>query len=425
MEKLQVPSFVNERSFNVQKQNSYLEIRENRIVKIKKRREALRKIKIAVGGTILGTAVICSTLFLSKSKEKEEPKPVILTVEQHEEIRKLNEVKEKIKDFFGKNKEEIINDEEKVVFIESGLPAQSIEQEMEPVKANKTKPKSRDNVKEIAIKSDIEEIEVEYKDTNVSSNYDIVKKFMNDDLKSKFDNASEVYGCNSDLLVALSTQETTLGHGSFSKTAKGIMQIENVNCGNVYNQYNFRTNEMEKVSFSKLNLDSNNDNIKAGSIMLQDVLKNYDYNVLFALQAYNFGPGLVDKAISMAEEELGKSKYELTYDDVHPYFKYIHNNPSKFVRNWGRGTYGDGNYSDNVRQYLNERILSTKIVKNDLIYNNIYDFETGKCIKQYTTDNTRPGLYYDKENKIYLTDDDISDVVTQLNERLKSNNKKY
>ncbi len=430
MEGIQIPNFVNERHYAIQRENEYLKKEINRVVRIKKRKKQLKKIKIFVAGTILGTAVICSTIFIIKSKKEKEDKPIILTIEQYNNLQKLNELKEKINNVFGNKKVEIKEDNEKTIYtvIEEPINEEKNDLDILTIKKEKSAIEKENNIKKEIVEEpfdDIKELEVEYKDTDISENYEIVDKYLTDDYKTMFDNASKMYGTNSNLLIAISAQETTLGHGSFSGSARGIMQIESCNWNNVYNQYNFQTNEIEKVSFSKLNLKSNSGCIKAGSIMFQECITKYDYNILFALQAYNFGPELVKIAISMAEEELGIPKEELTYDDLQPYFKYIHLHPEKFVKNWGRGTYGDGNYSDNVRKYANERIISTKLTKNEKIYNNIYDLETGMCIKQYVTDNTSPGLYFDEKNKLYLTDSDILDVVNEFNERLKNNSKKY
>ena len=431
MEGIQVPSFVNERHYTIQKENEYLKRQINRIVKVKKRKKQLRKIKIAVAGVIVGTAVICSTVFLIKSSKEKEDKPIILTIEQYNNLQKLNELKEKINNAFGNKKVEIKEDDNKIIYTEVEEPIEEVI-ELTPilikVEENETIKKSNTTLTKEVVEEpfdDVKELELEYKDTDISENYSIVDKYLTDDFKTMFDTASKMYGTNSDLLVAISSQETTLGHGSFSGSARGIMQIESCNWNNSYNQYNFETNEIEKVSFSKLNLTTNSDCIKAGSIMFQECMKEYDYNILFALQAYNYGPELVKIAVSMAEEELGIPKEELTYDDLHPYFRYIHLNPQKFVKNWKRSTYGDGNYSDNVRKYAKERVMSTRLTKDGKIYNNIYDLETGICIKQYITDDTRPGLYFDEKNKLYLTDSDVLDVVNELNERLKNNSKKY
>ena len=251
---------------------------------------------------------------------------------------------------------------------------------------------------------------------NISNNYNDVLKNLTDEQDRVFKENAYTYGLDSNMLAAIGQIETSLGTGSFSKTARGIMQIENVNFENIYtNVYNYRTNTKETVDFKELNLNNLHDNVKASCVMLQELVTKYDYNLLFAIQAYNFGPTAVNKALKEASIETGKQIKDLDIEEVIPFFK--------------KNKSGDSNYVYKYLQYIKERITGIKITKNNIEYIYIYDLGMengkGKPVKIYSNDNLEKGVFYDISDNTIATEDDIYLAINTLNERLKENNKTY
>jgi len=226
-------------------------------------------------------------------------------------------------------------------------------------------------------------------------------------IRDFFDNTARERGVDSNILIAIAKQESNLNN-NISGKATGIMQIEDVNHKSTYKSYNYNLGMEEKVSFSKLNLYNIDDNIKAGTIIFQNRIKNFDYNILFALQSYNYGEGPVNKAIEYACNDLRKDKHSLTYDEVYPYLEYIHKNPNKTIRtNWEYKTYGDPLYAKRISEFSNSRLIYNKSVDELSTRLTVYDLETGKAIKKYIKD-----------------DDNINDIYIDMdtNEKIKFEN---
>ena len=250
----------------------------------------------------------------------------------------------------------------------------------------------------------------------ISSRKDVYNENMTEERQNAYVTAAEESGVDVNLLIAMAKQENGLKNIS-TKYAKGPMQIENPNLKNVYKRYNYKLHDYETVNFGKMNLEDYASNVKAGSIMLYETLKKYDYNMLFAIQAYNYGDGAFDVALKMAKRELGKSEYELTYEEVKPYIKYVHDNPQKLFKNWELSTYGDHLYVENVRRYANGAVALNRIEKDGKIELIVYSWETGKALKRYTCVNVEKQLYRDEENNINFFYNDIINIVNEENNK--------
>ena len=259
----------------------------------------------------------------------------------------------------------------------------------------------------------------------INENNDYVgidKELVNDridKLDTYFSDVEETYGVDKNILISIGMQESNLNNNIKSEHAKGIMQIENVNHDSTYKSYNYNLGKEESVNFSKLNLSNVADNIKAGTVMFKNTLKKFDYNILFALQSYNYGVVPMNKAIEYAVKELGKDKYSLTYSEVLPYIEYIHKNPRTTIdKNWKYKTYGDPIYSINVSKYSNSRIIYNKTVDNS---NNtrltIYDLVTGRAIKKYIKADE---LYIDLDTNEKIRFENILSSIEEYN-NLKQN----
>ena len=254
----------------------------------------------------------------------------------------------------------------------------------------------------------------------ISCKKDEYSENLTEERYKAYKDASDESGIDIDLLIAMAKQENGLKNIS-TKYAKGPMQIENPNLKNVYQRYNYKTQEDEIVKFGNMNLEDYVSNVKAGSIMLSKTLEKYDYNMLFAIQAYNYGDSAFDIALKMAKKELDKSEYELTYEEVKPYIKYIHDNPQKTISSkWSHSTYGDHLYVENVRRYPQNKAALNKIKKDNKIMLVVYSWDTGRAIKKYTCVNEKENIYRDEENNIYFFYNDILDIVVDTNEKAKS-----
>ena len=145
-------------------------------------------------------------------------------------------------------------------------------------------------------------------------------------------------------------------------------------------------------------------NIKMGIMRYQNVLERYHGNERLALQSYNFGYGLVDLIIQIYADEKG-----ITYDEVVDNFndtgwlKYVKlasedpvgfaNNLDankysnygatiEYLKNWQYGTYGNGNYLNNLYSYY-LGIYSSNIVDGKILQTNLLTDETVR----YTLEN--------------------------------------
>ena len=127
---------------------------------------------------------------------------------------------------------------------------------------------------------------------------------------------SKMYGLDSNLLIALATQERGVHSPNQDKGgATGIMQIQN----SVWNNqnlkaYNFNTNSWESIIVDEKSLSNLDYNIKVGCMIFQDCLKSMNYNPLLAIQTYNMGRGSLNKVLNNYCIDTNKKKENVIND---------------------------------------------------------------------------------------------------------------
>ena len=192
-------------------------------------------------------------------------------------------------------------------------------------------------------------------DTN--SNYlefdyysDSDKKISNNDIentlryKDIFDKYGHEFGIDSNLLIALATNESSGIHDiDYDEPDIGIMQIEwSVWLNKKVKAYNYEKNEFDSLIITNDVIESLEGNIKAGTMILQENINKtarygYDDKLInasdilpYSLQRYNMGVGNMQKLLRMGgdwkdnrnEITAGDSKY---FEHVLAYLKLLDN----------------------------------------------------------------------------------------------------
>ena len=192
-------------------------------------------------------------------------------------------------------------------------------------------------------------------DTN--SNYlefdyysDSDKKISNNDIentlryKDIFDKYGHEFGIDSNLLIALATNESSGIHDiDYDEPDIGIMQIEwSVWLNKKVKAYNYEKNEFDSLIITNDVIESLEGNIKAGTMILQEninktVRYGYDDKLInasdilpYSLQRYNMGVGNMQKLLRVGgdwkdnrnEITAGDSKY---FEHVLAYLKLLDN----------------------------------------------------------------------------------------------------
>lgn len=192
-------------------------------------------------------------------------------------------------------------------------------------------------------------------DTN--SNYlefdyysDSDKKISNNDIentlryKDIFDKYGHEFGIDSNLLIALATNESSGIHDiDYDNPDIGIMQIEwSVWLNKKVKAYNYEKNEFDSLIITNDVIESLEGNIKAGTMILQENINKtirygYDDKLInasdilpYSLQRYNMGIGNMQKLLRMGgdwkdnrnEITAGDSKY---FEHVLAYLKLLDN----------------------------------------------------------------------------------------------------
>lgn len=182
---------------------------------------------------------------------------------------------------------------------------------------------------------DEDHFQFDYEDRSTSECVSNAKRHMN-----IFEKYGKMYGIDPNLLMAIMCQESSGIHHEYSQNgcAIGGMQIENFWYNKQLTAYNFELQEREEITVSEEMLSDLYYNVKVASMILQNNLEYFDYNIPKAVQAYNYGiPNM---------EKLGT---DWTYDRV-------------FINN------GDPKYFEHVFSFLpHETSLSIKKTDNTSI----------------------------------------------------------
>lgn len=133
---------------------------------------------------------------------------------------------------------------------------------------------------------------------------------------SIIDKYAKMYGLDSKLVTAIATQERGEHSATMDKGgATGLMQIQNsVWVGQVITAYNFNTKSKETFKVTNSMLSDLNTNIKLGCMVLQNALKNMNYNIPAAIQCYNMGYGNMQKILNSYSKITGKDKNSILND---------------------------------------------------------------------------------------------------------------
>ena len=130
------------------------------------------------------------------------------------------------------------------------------------------------------------------------------------------------YGIDSKLLAAIITQESAgIGSKDFNDGgAIGLCQIQNTNLGTELTAYNYVTEQVEKITLDKDTLQNDYQNVRCGAIFLQNLLDQFDGNIIMALQAYNYGPTKISNMIEQYSNERiypnGNTAWFKSFDEI-------------------------------------------------------------------------------------------------------------
>ena len=190
-----------------------------------------------------------------------------------------------------------------------------------------------------------------------------------------FQKYAQVYGVDERLLKAMAAQESGGNHDKYlsyercSSAGCGLMQIEKP--GKVVTQataYNFETKQEETVyvcypgqsnspKAGCLDVTNIENNIKVGAMQFASRLKAWDYNVIMALQSYNYGVGGMNTVLKIYEQQEGVNK-QSAISNVNDlgWMRYrvnVHLNPSLLGSTYASWkTYGDDTYVEHVLRYF-------------------------------------------------------------------------
>ena len=172
--------------------------------------------------------------------------------------------------------------------------------------------------------------------------------------KNLIDKYSKMYGLDSNLMLALATQERGIhSEKRDSGGATGLMQIQNsVWAGKSLKAYNFEKKQYEKIIVDSKKLSDLEYNIKVGCMIYQENLRYMNYNPLLALQSYNMGYGNMDKVLKNYYLDSKKNK-----TDVLNNF-----NDTDWMNCRNIIEVGDKSYIENVLSYCGNsiKIVNTK-----------------------------------------------------------------
>lgn len=161
----------------------------------------------------------------------------------------------------------------------------------------------------VNVEENVKTVSINYED-RTSSTKAITTKAYYENIINKY---AEMYGLDSKLVLAIATQERGIHSGAKDEGgATGLMQIQNsVWVGKSIKAYNFNTNSWETVNIGSNDLSDLSFNIKMGCMVLQNNLRDMDYNPLAAIQCYNMGCGSMGIILNSYASDVNKTKEEI------------------------------------------------------------------------------------------------------------------
>ena len=175
------------------------------------------------------------------------------------------------------------------------------------------------------------------------------------------------YGIDPSLALAVATHERGIHSNQVdSGGGIGLFQIQVEGGWNWNNRtitaYNFETNQYEDVLITTEYVADVFQNMQVGCMMLQNLLTTYNYNVLEAVTAYNYGTENVRHVLEYTASQTGASLEELNNMDNTKWLKY---------RDTIKG--GDPEYLENVFKYIQNGTTLTFTKPNGEVINIEFD----------------------------------------------------
>lgn len=155
----------------------------------------------------------------------------------------------------------------------------------------------------------------DYEDRSLNEEVNNSRRYMD-----CFEEVGTTYGIDPNLLMAIMAQESSGIHHEYSQNgyATGGMQIENFWFGKEITAYNFKLGQLETIKVDENMVSDLNYNIKVSSMILQNHLEYYNYNIPIAVQAYNYGDANMKK---LGDDWINDRKYIDSGDPK--YFEHI------------------------------------------------------------------------------------------------------
>ncbi len=179
----------------------------------------------------------------------------------------------------------------------------------------------------------INEVKIEYEDRTNTEDAKNTTILYKDIIEA---NALQ-YGLDPNVVLAIATQERGVHSSTIDPGgATGLMQIQNAAwIGETIKAYNFNTQQEEKLLITQEGIADLNTNIKIGCMIFQSALKEVNYNIIAAIQNYNYGVGNMNKLLSYYMDATNKTKEEILNDPLDcgwlEYRNYIKAGDKKYV----------------------------------------------------------------------------------------------
>lgn len=153
--------------------------------------------------------------------------------------------------------------------------------------------------------SQIPYIEIGYEDLSQTEKAIRTRELYGDII----DKYSKMYGLDTDLMIAIATQERGIHSSVMDKGGGiGLMQIQNsVWLDETIKAYNYETKQYDSLLITKDNIGDLETNIKIGCMHAQECIERSKGNILLSLQMYNFGTRNIKKVINAYSEDTGKN----------------------------------------------------------------------------------------------------------------------
>ena len=244
------------------------------------------------------------------------------------------------------------------------MPSQTIEQIITSIPQFETAPPITEEYKdEYAI--------INYSDRSYSEKLETARALYGD-IINKY---ATTYGLDPELVLALATQERGIHSNKKDPGgATGLMQIQNsVWVGHDLTAYNFNTESYETIKITKEKIEDCETNIKIGCMILQDMIRAKDYNIVAGLLSYNMGGYSVDKILARYQNVSGISRAQVLNNQ----------NDCGWLEYRDIITIGDRDYVQHVLSYMGNDI-DTYVIKpsGERVEVSIKNYDASKTVSR-------------------------------------------